>query len=114
MTPPAWTLVVDDEPGLLDVLNRTSAVYPASLVTIILRRRDSLTRRARSARLGGIDMDELAIRGGLVVDGTGAPGREADVFVNEGRVVAVEPRSARTARRVIDARGQVVAPGFID
>ena len=59
-------------------------------------------------------MDELAIRGGLVVDGTGAPAREADVAVSNGRIVAVEAGSARPARRVIDARGQVVAPGFID
>lgn len=59
-------------------------------------------------------MDDLAIRGGLVVDGTGAPPREADVAVSDGRIVAVEAPSARPARRVIDARGQVVAPGFID
>jgi N-acyl-D-amino-acid deacylase len=59
-------------------------------------------------------MDDLVIRGGVVVDGTGAPGREADVFVADGRISAVEARAARRARRVIDARGHVVAPGFID
>src|SRR5881396_455009 len=59
-------------------------------------------------------MDELAIRHGFVVDGTGTPGRHADVFVDAGRIVAVEPPSARAARRTIDARGRVVAPGFID
>ncbi len=59
-------------------------------------------------------MDDLLIRGGLVVDGSGAPGREADVAVAGGRVAAVEPRSARLAHRVIDARGQAVAPGLID
>src|SRR5262245_12708421 len=59
-------------------------------------------------------MDDLLIRGGHVIDGSGAPGREADVSVLDGRVAAVEPRSARPARRVIDARGQVVAPGLID
>src|SRR5712692_6535892 len=59
-------------------------------------------------------MDDLAIRGGLVVDGTGAPGREADVFVGDERIVAIERGAGRTARRTIDARGQVVAPGFID
>src|SRR5216683_527393 len=56
-------------------------------------------------------MDDLAIRGGLVVDGTGAPGREADVFVGDERIVAIERGAGRTARRTIDARGQVVAPG---
>ncbi len=59
-------------------------------------------------------MDDLAIRGGMVVDGTGAPAREADVFVSAGRIAAIERGSARAARRVIDARGLVIAPGFID
>ena len=59
-------------------------------------------------------MVDLVIRGGHVIDGTGAPGREADVAISAGRIVAIEPRTARAARRVLDARGQIVAPGFID
>ncbi len=59
-------------------------------------------------------MDDIAIRGGVVIDGTGAPGEERDVALRDGRIVAIEPSSTRPARRTIDARGQVVAPGFID
>jgi len=60
------------------------------------------------------DVDDFLIRGGHVVDGTGAPGRDADVSVRDGRIAAIEPRSSRSARRVLDARGHIVAPGLID
>jgi N-acyl-D-amino-acid deacylase len=56
----------------------------------------------------------LLIRGGTVVDGSGAPSRAADVGVEGERIAAVAPRLEGTAERVIDAGGRVVAPGFID
>ncbi len=56
----------------------------------------------------------LLIRGGTVVDGTGAPRQAADVAVAGDRIAAVGPGLAGEAARVIDARGLVVAPGFID
>jgi N-acyl-D-aspartate/D-glutamate deacylase len=59
-------------------------------------------------------MNDLLIQGGDVVDGTGAPARRADVAVRGDRIVALDPQYAGTARQVIDARGHVVAPGFID
>src|SRR5881409_1897148 len=59
-------------------------------------------------------MDDLLIRGGHVIDGTGTPGRDADVSIAAGRIVAIESRSSRPAYRAIDARGLVVAPGLID
>jgi N-acyl-D-aspartate/D-glutamate deacylase len=56
---------------------------------------------------------DLAVRGGVVVDGTGAARRPADVGVRDGRIVEVGALSA-TATRTVDATGCVVAPGFID
>ncbi len=58
----------------------------------------------------------LLIRGGTVVDGTGAARYTADVAVVGDRIVAVSrtPLAAARAVRVIDAHGLIVAPGFID
>ncbi len=59
---------------------------------------------------------DLIIRGGTVIDGTGAPARAADVAIAGDRIAAVGqlPSDAASARKVIDAQGLVVAPGFID
>lgn len=57
---------------------------------------------------------DLLITGGTVVDGSGAPGRSADVAIAGDRIAGIGDLHARTARRVIDATGLVVAPGFID
>src|SRR4029450_9273883 len=58
-----------------------------------------------------VDAD-VVIRGGTVVDGTGAPGRPADVAVRGARIVGVG--EGFSAPRELDASGQVVAPGFVD
>lgn len=57
---------------------------------------------------------DLLIRGGTVVDGTRAPRFEADVAIQNGRITAVGDLSGVKARQEVDARGLVVAPGFID
>ena len=54
----------------------------------------------------------VIIKGGTVVDGTGAPGRIADVAIEGDRIVEVGANL--TGDEVIDATGAVVAPGFID
>jgi N-acyl-D-aspartate/D-glutamate deacylase len=56
---------------------------------------------------------DLIIRGGTVFDGTGAKAFEADVAVSDGRIAAVG-KLAASARDEIDARGQMVTPGFVD
>jgi N-acyl-D-aspartate/D-glutamate deacylase len=62
-------------------------------------------------------MLDLIIRGGTLVDGTGAPGRPADVGVAGGRIVAVtDPGglAGEDARDAVDATGLLVCPGFVD
>jgi N-acyl-D-amino-acid deacylase len=56
---------------------------------------------------------DLVVRGGLVVDGSGAPGFRGDVAVAGDRIVAVGEVAGR-GRDEIDAAGLVVAPGFVD
>ena len=58
-------------------------------------------------------MLDLIIRGGTVIDGTGAPRRTADVGIVDGKVVAVGTIDERATREV-DADGCLVTPGFVD
>jgi dihydroorotase/N-acyl-D-amino-acid deacylase len=57
---------------------------------------------------------DIVIRGGRIIDGTGNPWYLGDIAITDGRIVAIGQISAGNAKSVIDARGMVVAPGFID
>jgi N-acyl-D-amino-acid deacylase len=56
---------------------------------------------------------DLVVRNGTVIDGTGAEPREADVAVQDGRIVAIGP-VVGAGREEIDAKGMAVTPGFVD
>lgn len=59
-------------------------------------------------------MFDLIIRGGTIVDGTGAAARIADVAITQGRIVQVAATIVGEATEEIDATGRLVTPGFID
>jgi len=58
-------------------------------------------------------MADMVIRGGTVIDGTGAEPFEADVAIDAGRIVAIG-KIANRGSEEIDARGLLVTPGFVD
>lgn len=57
---------------------------------------------------------DTLIKGGMVVDGTGAPRRRADLGITDGYVAQIGRLDSADADRVIDAEGCIVAPGFVD
>ena len=57
--------------------------------------------------------DSTLLRGGLIVDGTGAPAREGDLLLRDGRIEAIGETPGDGAS-LIDCSGKVIAPGFID
>jgi N-acyl-D-aspartate/D-glutamate deacylase len=62
------------------------------------------------------DPEPLLVRGGRIADGTGGPLRDGDVLLARGMIAAVAAPGelAEDGRRVLDAAGAVVAPGFVD
>ncbi|HXI13515.1 MAG TPA: D-aminoacylase [Thermoanaerobaculia bacterium] len=68
---------------------------------------------AAPAEARAADFD-IAIRNGIVIDGTGAPRVRGDVGIKGDTIVVVGDLAGRTAKTTIDATGQIVAPGLID
>jgi N-acyl-D-amino-acid deacylase len=67
-----------------------------------------------TAQSAPADRFNLLLLNGRVLDGTGNPWFFADVGIRDGRIAAIGKLAGRDADRVIDARGRIVAPGFID
>jgi N-acyl-D-amino-acid deacylase len=57
---------------------------------------------------------DVLIVGGSVIDGSGKPAKQRDIGIRDGRIVEVGSLKVATANLTIDAKGHVVAPGFID
>lgn len=73
----------------------------------------SLALAVGAGRLAAQDYD-LVLLNGRIVDGTGGPWYRAELAVRGDTIVAIAPRLPGSARRSIDVKGAVVAPGFID
>lgn len=57
---------------------------------------------------------DVVIRNGKIVDGTGAPWYRADIAIHKGKIVKIAPGLPLRGANEIDAKGRIVAPGFID
>jgi len=57
---------------------------------------------------------DVIIRNGRIIDGTGSPWYAADIAIQNGRIARIGNLETAPARRLIDAKGLIVAPGFID
>ena len=84
-------------------------LFLALLVSMPLSKSPTST----AAEAAASDFD-LIIRNGRVIDGSGGPSRQADLAIKGNRIARIGDLKSATATRVIDARGLVVAPGFID
>ncbi|MEE4243220.1 MAG: D-aminoacylase [Desulfopila sp.] len=59
-------------------------------------------------------MLDVIVKNGTIIDGTGSPSFISDIGVKEGKIVAIEPGLSGNSKRIVDAAGKVVCPGFID
>lgn len=59
-------------------------------------------------------MDDIVLTGGRIIDGTGGAAFTADIAINDGLITEVGQFGSRPAKRVIDATGLLITPGFVD
>src|SRR5258707_12433382 len=57
---------------------------------------------------------DLVITNGHIIDGTGSPWYSGDIGIRDGRIAVIGNLSAAARKRTVDAKGRVVAPGFVD
>ncbi len=98
-------------PARIDPECRETTMFRRFLVCTLLGCIIPLSAMAAAATQGPYD---LIIRNGHIIDGTGSPWYSGDVAIRDGRIAAIGRLKDARAKQVIDAHGDVVAPGFID
>ena len=63
---------------------------------------------------GALKRYDIVLLQGRIVDGTGAPWYVADIGIRDGKIAEIGRIDAKSAEQSIDAKGLIVAPGFID
>lgn len=93
-----------------------AALLVATLTTLSVgcAKQPESTQAATPAATTGDTAYDILIKGGRVIDGTGAPWAYADVAVRGGKIVAIGKLGDHAAKEIIDASNSVVTPGFID
>ncbi|HZD95176.1 MAG TPA: hypothetical protein VE133_13035, partial [Candidatus Sulfotelmatobacter sp.] len=86
---------------------RLSGVIYFTLILLV-----SLSAACQSTH--GTTSYDLVIQNGRIIDGTGNPWYSGDIAIANDRIVAIGKLGPGTPKRVIDARGMVVSPGFVD
>ena len=92
---------------------RIAAVLIAlSILFVAAMRMQSASRQ--NANTENAEAYDVIIRGGHILDGTGNPWYAADIGIRGDKIAAIGKLDHANAKKVIDAVGDVVAPGFID
>lgn len=87
------------------------ALFPFFLIALIALPLAASLFQSRAASFEDFD---LIVANGRIVDGTGNPWFIADVAIKGGRIVEIGKLDSKRAARVLDAKGLIIAPGFID
>jgi N-acyl-D-aspartate/D-glutamate deacylase len=89
--------------------------FPFSILCALLAAAVALSGFASFAtRANAAETFDVVIRNGRIVDGSGSPWYRADVGIRNGKIVRIGRIAPTSGKRIIDAKGLVVAPGFID
>jgi N-acyl-D-amino-acid deacylase len=88
--------------------------YTSLVLPLIVCCLAAATWKAPGAQEAGVTPGATLIRGGTVIDGTGARGYRADVRIVGAKIAAIGKLTPEPGERVVEAANLVVAPGFID